>query len=70
MRLNTASPSIKMWYSLTLEMVGETSSGSCLAPAMFLGQSEATNQLELPPTCGAVLLSVPGPPPQSLGAES
>jgi hypothetical protein len=28
MRLRTAPPSIKTWYSLMLEMVGETSSGS------------------------------------------
>jgi hypothetical protein len=38
MRLRVAPPSIKTWYSLTLEMVGETSSGSYLAPAMLLGQ--------------------------------
>jgi hypothetical protein len=37
MRLKTAPPSIRMWYSLTLAMVGETTSGSCPAPAMFLG---------------------------------
>jgi hypothetical protein len=42
-RLRAAPPSIKTWYSLTLEMVRETSSGSCLAPAMLLGQSEAMN---------------------------
>jgi hypothetical protein len=28
MRLRATPPSIKAWYSLTLEMVGETSSGS------------------------------------------
>jgi hypothetical protein len=34
-----------MWYSLMLEMVGETSSGSCTAPAMLLGQSEVSNPI-------------------------
>jgi hypothetical protein len=37
MRLRAAPSSIKMWYNLTLEMVGQTSSGSYLAPAMLLG---------------------------------
>jgi hypothetical protein len=37
MRLRVAPPSIKLWYSLTLEMVGETSSRSCPALAMLLG---------------------------------
>jgi hypothetical protein len=29
------------WYSLMVVMVGETSSGSCPAPTMLLGHSEA-----------------------------
>jgi hypothetical protein len=37
MRLRAAPPSIKTWYSLTLEMLRETNSGSRLAPAMLLG---------------------------------
>jgi hypothetical protein len=41
MRLSAAPPSIKTWYNLTLAMVGETSSESCPAPAILLGQSEA-----------------------------
>jgi hypothetical protein len=36
-----------MWYNLTLAMVGETTSGSCPAPAMFLGQSEASNAIDI-----------------------
>jgi hypothetical protein len=43
MRLSVAPPLIKTWYNLTLAMVGEISSGSCPAPAMLLGQSEASN---------------------------
>jgi hypothetical protein len=42
MRLSAVLPPIRMWYNLTLEMMGVTTSGSCLAPAMFLGQSEAS----------------------------
>jgi hypothetical protein len=45
MRLRAAPPSIKMWYSLTLEMVGETSSGSCQMLAMLVGQSEESNPI-------------------------
>jgi hypothetical protein len=45
MRLRAALPSIRTWYNLTLVMVGETTSGSCPAPAMFLGQSEASNPI-------------------------
>jgi hypothetical protein len=45
MRLRAAPPSIKTWYSLTLEMVRETNSGSRLALAMLLGQSEAWNPI-------------------------
>jgi hypothetical protein len=72
MRLRVAPPSIKMWYNLTLEMVGETSSGSFAALAMLLGQSEASNPIRVSThlRCGAVLLSAPEPPPQSLSVES
>jgi hypothetical protein len=37
MRLRAAPPSMRMWYSLMLVMVGEMTSGSYLVPAMFLG---------------------------------
>jgi hypothetical protein len=46
-RFSTAPPLIRMWYSLTLMMVGETSRGSCLAPAMLLGQSEASKLIDV-----------------------
>jgi hypothetical protein len=36
-----------MWYSLTLVMVGETSSGSYTTPVMFFGQSEASNPIDV-----------------------
>jgi hypothetical protein len=45
MILRAAPPSIKTWYSLTLEIVGETSSESYPAPAMLLGQLEALNPI-------------------------
>jgi hypothetical protein len=45
MRLRATSPLIRTWYSLTLTMVGETSSRSCPMPAMLLGQSEASNPI-------------------------
>jgi hypothetical protein len=45
LRLRATPPSIRTWYSLTLVMVGETSSGSCQAPALLLGQSEASNPI-------------------------
>jgi hypothetical protein len=45
MRLRAAPPLIKMWYSLTLEMIGETSSGSYLTPSMLLGQTEESNSI-------------------------
>jgi hypothetical protein len=35
MRSRVAPPSIRTWYSLMLAMVGETTSRSCLTPAMF-----------------------------------
>jgi hypothetical protein len=47
MRLRVVPPSIKTWYSLTLEMVGETSSGSCQALAMLVGQSEESNPIRV-----------------------
>jgi hypothetical protein len=55
MRLRAAPPSIKTWYNLTLEMVGETSSGSCPASAMLLEQLEASNLIEVSThmRCGA-----------------
>jgi hypothetical protein len=37
MRLRAAPPSVRMWYSLTLVMVRETTSGSYPALAMLLG---------------------------------
>jgi hypothetical protein len=55
MRLRATPPSIRTWYSLTLAMVGETSSSSYPAPAMLLGQSEASNPIEVSThmRCGA-----------------
>jgi hypothetical protein len=47
MRLGTGPPSIRTWYNLTLAMVGEMTNGSYLAPAMFLGQSEASNPIDV-----------------------
>jgi hypothetical protein len=47
MRLRAIPPSIRMWYSLTLAMVRETSNGSCPAPTMFLGQSEVLNVIDV-----------------------
>jgi hypothetical protein len=58
MRLRAAPPSIKTWYSLMLEMVGETSRG------------RSQTQLGFPPTCGAVSLLAPEPLPQPPGAGS
>jgi hypothetical protein len=57
MRLSVASPSIKTWYSLMLAIVGETRSGSCPAPAMLMGQSEASNSISVSIHlwCGAAL---------------
>jgi hypothetical protein len=46
-RLRAASPSTRTWYSLMLALVGETTSWSCLAPAMFLGQSEASKPIDV-----------------------
>jgi hypothetical protein len=47
MRLRAAPPLISMWYSLTLVMVGEMTSRSCPAPAMFLWQSEASKPMDI-----------------------
>jgi hypothetical protein len=47
MRLRTAPPSIRTWYSLTLEMVREMTSWSCPAPAMFLVQLEALKPMDV-----------------------
>jgi hypothetical protein len=56
-RFSAAPPSIRMWYSLTLTMVGETSSGSCPAPAMLLGQSKVSKLIDVSIHlwCGATL---------------
>jgi hypothetical protein len=55
MRLKDVPPSIKTWYSLTLEMVGETSSGSWPALAMLSRQSEESNPIRVSThlRCGA-----------------
>jgi hypothetical protein len=37
MRLKTTPLSIRTWYNMTLVMVGEPTSGSYLAPTIFLG---------------------------------
>jgi hypothetical protein len=47
MRLRAAPPSISMWYNLMLVMVREMTSGSCPVPAMFLGQSEVLNVIDV-----------------------
>jgi hypothetical protein len=47
MRLRAALPSIRTWYSLILEMVEETTSGSCPTPDRFLGQFEASNAIDV-----------------------
>jgi hypothetical protein len=43
--LRAAPPSIRMWYNLTLVIVGEMTRGSCSALTMFLGNSEASNPI-------------------------
>jgi hypothetical protein len=59
MRLRAAPPSIRTWYNLMLTMVGEMINGSCTAPAMLLGQSEASKLISISihlhcgPTLGA-----------------
>jgi hypothetical protein len=56
-RFNAAPLSIRTWYSLTLMMVGETSSGTYPARAMLLGQSEASKLIDVSIHlwCGAAL---------------
>jgi hypothetical protein len=46
-RFSVAPPSIRTWYNLMLTMVEETSSGSCPAPAMLLGQSKASKMIDV-----------------------
>jgi hypothetical protein len=57
MRLRAALPSIRTWYNLTLAMVGEMTSGSCLAPPCSWGSQRGRTQLTSPSTCGGALLS-------------
>jgi hypothetical protein len=47
MRLRAAPPSTRTWYNLMLAMVGETTNESCLTPDMFLGQSKASNTIDI-----------------------
>jgi hypothetical protein len=56
-RLRAAPPSIRMWYNLMLAMVREMTSGSYPAPTIFLGQSEASKQIDISIHlwCGAAL---------------
>jgi hypothetical protein len=56
-RCSTAPPSIRTCYGLTLMMVRKTSSGTCLPPAMLLGQSEASKLIDVSIHlwCGAAL---------------
>jgi hypothetical protein len=52
MRLRAASSSIRTWYSLTLAMVKEMTSGSSPAPTMFWGSQRHQSRLTSPSTCG------------------
>jgi hypothetical protein len=56
-RLRVAPPSVRIWYSLMLVMVGEMINGSCPAPDMLLGQSEASKLIGVSThlRCGATL---------------
>jgi hypothetical protein len=45
MTLSLAPPSIRTWCSSMLAMIGAVMSGSILAPAMFLGQSDALKDI-------------------------
>jgi hypothetical protein len=56
-RFSVVPSSIRIWYSLTLMMVKETSSGSYPAPAMLLGQSVASKLIgvSIYLWCGAAL---------------
>jgi hypothetical protein len=47
MRLRATPPSIKVWYNLMVVMVGEMTSGSYSTPDMFLGQSQASNMIDV-----------------------
>jgi hypothetical protein len=47
MRLRAAPPSTRMWYNLMLAMVGEMTSRSYPTPDMFLGQSDASNSIDV-----------------------
>jgi hypothetical protein len=57
MKLRATPPSIKTWCSLMLAMVKETISGSYLAPAMLLGQSEVSKLIDgsIHLLCGSAL---------------
>jgi hypothetical protein len=45
--LSAAPPSVAMWYNLMLAMVGETTSKSYPAPAMFFMQSEVLKPMDV-----------------------
>jgi hypothetical protein len=47
MRLRVALPSTRMQYSMMLAMVREMTSRSYPTPDMFLGQSEASNTIDI-----------------------
>jgi hypothetical protein len=47
MRLRVAPPSTRMLYIMMLVMVGETNSGRCLTPTMFLGQSKVSKPIDV-----------------------
>jgi hypothetical protein len=46
-RQQAAPPSVWTWYNLMLVMVEEMTSKSCPTPDMFLGQSEASNVIDV-----------------------
>jgi hypothetical protein len=46
-RQQAAPPSVWTWYNLMLVMVEEMTSKSCPTPDMFLGQSEASNVINV-----------------------
>jgi hypothetical protein len=58
-RFSATPSSIRMWYSLTLMMVGERSSRSCPTPTMLLGQSEVMKliNVSIDLWCGAALVA-------------
>jgi hypothetical protein len=47
MRFRTAPPSIRTWNILTLAMVEEMTSWSYPTPNMFMGQSKASNVIDV-----------------------